>query len=264
MTSNTELINKALIRKKFGRSVPHYDQAATPQKEIAEQLIALVPQQTLLPEEGNIFEVGCGTGLLSTMLIDRFDDGQREIILNDLSPEVEHALRSKVGAKPLFKADDAEQMTWERSLSLIASSSCIQWWHAPLSFIAKSSLSLRSEGLLLYSTFLPDNLSELRAVTGRGLNYPTQSEHLIALEAVGFKDITIHHSRTTVTFDGLPPLLKHLKLTGANGLNVGNDGLWSSERLMQMEEDYRRVNHLNPEEPLPLTYSALLVFAKKK
>lgn len=264
MTTNQELISKAIIRKRFGFSALHYDQAATPQKQIAEQLITFIPEEEQIPEKGDVLEIGCGTGFLSSLLIERFDDSKRHFYLNDLSPEVEHTLRSKVGVKPTFSAGDAEQVEWEKSLALVASSSCIQWWHAPLSFVAKSSLSLRSGGVLLYSTFLPDNLTELRAVTGKGLNYPTETEHRIALEAVGFKEIKMHHTHITVTFEGILPLLKHLKLTGTNGLRGDNQGLWSQERMERMEKDYRQVNGLSQDDHLPLTYSALLVCAKKK
>lgn len=265
MTSNRELVDKNLIRRRFGHSVPHYDQVATPQKLIAEQLIGHYPSDTPLLSEGCVFEVGCGTGILSELLVNRFDDGRRSFVFNDLSSEVERTLRIKVGARHTFSPGDAERMEWPQDTALIASSSCIQWWHAPLSFIAKGSLSLRSGGTLLYSTFLPDNLSELRNVTRRGLHYPTTAEHHIALQAVGFRDIELQTSKTTLTFDSIIPLLRHLKLTGTNGIDAkGSQGFWSPERIERMETDYRSINALSPNAPLPLTYSAVLVCAKKK
>lgn len=265
MNDDKNPINKSLIRQRFGSSVPHYDQAAKPQKMIAEQLIGMIPTDDRLPYEGDAFEVGCGTGLLSQLLIGRYDDGKRNFVFNDLSPEMERSLRTKIGAKHTFISGDAEHIEWPKPLALVASSSCIQWWDAPLSFVAKSSLTLRSGGVLLYSTFLPDNLNELRIVTGRGLNYPTEPEHRMVLQAVGFKEIHIRTLRISMDFEGIMPLLKHLKLTGTNGIGDNPDqGFWSSDKLHRMESDYRRLNELTDTAPLPLTYSALLVYAKKK
>lgn len=263
--NNSNIINKSLIRRRFGHSVAHYDHAALPQRQIADQLIEHFDEDVIPPPEGPLLEIGCGTGLLSRLLLQRFDDGHRPFIFNDLSPEVEPLLREKVGSRHTFLPGDAEQMEWPRPLALIASSSCIQWWDAPLSFIARSSLSLQSGGILLYSTFLPDNLSELRPVSGKGLNYPAPSEHKVALEAVGFRDIRIRETRITLTFDGIASLLRHLKFTGTNGIDQGrHTSFWTPDRLRRMEEDYRSINHLSTDDRLPLTYSALLVIAMKR
>ncbi|MDO5035449.1 MAG: methyltransferase domain-containing protein [Porphyromonas sp.] len=257
------MIDKGLILRRFSSAAEGYDQAAVFQRYIAQELVALAKNQDVRPLSGEVLEVGCGTGLYSHELMSWLGNSSYLYTLNDLSPAIESQLREKVGATPRFIAGDAEELDWSsRHYTLITSSSAIQWWHTPLSFIQKASEALLPSGFLTYSTFLPDNLLQLRQATGQGLQYQSKEEHHLQLQASGFTEIHMEERRETLYFPSLIKLLQHLKQTGTNALRAQNEGpAWTASRLVTLEEQYRSIAQLAPHEPLPLTYVALLVTA---
>ena len=247
--------HKQDIAERFARSISTYEMAGVVQREISEQLIRLVEPI----ERGTVLEIGCGTGLLSSLLVERLR-GCR-FIYNDLSPEMERPLRQKVGTSGLFLPGDAERIDWPRECGVIASASCIQWWEDPLSFFSQSYAALRQGGQLVFSTFLPENLGELSAVTGVGLDYPDSEEIERGLQRAGFRDIQLQQYRRSLYFPTLIELLRHLRNTGTNSL--GSKGLWTPRRLEAMEQAYRENLNLSQSAPLPLTYVGVLGYGRR-
>lgn len=243
------------IAERFARSISTYETAGVVQREISEQLISLIEPI----ECGTVLEIGCGTGLLSSLLVERLR-GCR-FIYNDLSPEMERPLRQKVGTSGFFLPGDAERIDWPMECSVIASASCIQWWEDPLSFFSKSYDALMLGGQLVFSTFLPDNLGELSAVTGVGLHYPDSEEIESGLQRAGFRDIQLQQYRRSLYFPTLIELLRHLRNTGTNSL--GSGGLLTPRRLGAMEQTYRENLNLSQCASLPLTYVGLLGFGHR-
>lgn len=243
------------IADRFARSISTYETAGVIQREISEQLIKLIEPI----ECGTVLEIGCGTGLLSSLLVERLR-GCR-FIYNDLSSEMERPLRQKVGTSGLFLPGDAERIDWPRECSVIASASCIQWWEDPLSFFPKSYAALRQGGQLVFSTFLPGNLVELSAVTGVGLDYPDSEEISRSLQSAGFRDLQLQQYRRVLYFPTLIELLRHLRDTGTNSLS--SNGLWTPRRLGAMEQAYRENLNLSQSASLPLTYVGILGYGRR-
>lgn len=243
------------IADRFARSISTYEMAGVVQREISEQLIRLVEPI----ESGTVLEIGCGTGLLSSLLVERLR-GCR-FIYNDLSPEMERPLRQKVGTSGLFLPGDAERINWPRECSVIASASCIQWWEDPLSFFPKSYDALTLGGQLVFSTFLPDNLSELNKVTGVGLDYPDFEKIEKSLQSAGFRNIRLQQYQRVLYFPTLIELLRHLHNTGTNSL--GSGGLLTPRRLGAMERTYRENLNLSQCASLPLTYVGVLGYGRR-
>lgn len=257
-------INKELVRRRFSSAVEQYDIAALPQKFFAQELVQRLRDNLGTPAPGNILEVGCGTGLFSEELINWLGEKEYQYFLNDFSESVKRPLREKVGPRPYFLLGDAEEMAWqEHHYTLITSASAIQWWHHPLNFIHKAANALQGSGLLAYATYLPDNLYQLRQVTKDGLHYATHQEHQDQLIKNGFTDIQLHEQRKTLHFHSITEILRHLKHTGTNALNNLQSGTWTLKKLQELETSYRSLSHLSSTEPLPLTYVALIVTARK-
>lgn len=243
------------IAERFARSISTYETAGVVQREISEQLIRLIEPI----ESGTVLEIGCGTGLLSSLLVERLRGCH--FIYNDLSSDMERPLRQKVGSSGLFLPGDAERIDWPMECSVIASASCIQWWEDPLSFFPKSYDALKQGGQLIFSTFLPENLSELSAVTGVGLDYPDSEEIRGSLESAGFRDIRLQQYQRVLYFPTLIELLRHLRDTGTNSL--GSKGLWTPRRLEAMEQTYRENLNLSQSASLPLTYVGVLGYGRR-
>ena len=250
------VIDKSLVSRRFAASVSCYDTEATSQREVVDCMMTLFHPMQDTPIS-RALEVGCGTGLLTQRMVSVLPSAT-DWTLMDLCPEVEPALRSKVGGKPLFIACDAEMAEWSGEYDLIASASCIQWWQGPLSFFAKSFRHTSSGGMLLFSTYGPANMKELRKVTGRGLHYHSLREVYEAMHSSGWSEIELQVYETLIYRDSLPDILRHLKRTGVNALPSASNHLpLTPGELSRMEEEYKR-EFGTPDQKLPLTYQAII------
>lgn len=258
------MIDKAQVERRFAAAAPHYDEAALPQREFATSLVEMIAELPL-PKEGKALEIGCGTGIFSEKLLTLLQEqGIRyQHIYNDLSPEVERLLRHKVGVNHTFIAGDAELMTWQEGYSVITSAACIQWWHHPLTFPQKAYKALTPQGVLAFSTFLPDNLRQLSSITSAGLTYPTSEEVERSIHHAGFHQVSMRTQEITLYFESLLEILHHLKHTGTNFTAHPHKGLWTAKQLQNLEHRYRQAEGLGEQDPLQLTYHALLVTAIK-
>lgn len=253
------MIDKGLVRSRFGRARESYDHVAHFQRKMGAELIKLYDAPGTAEK---VLELGCGTGLFSERLLERCPSGSL-FHFNDLSPDVLHILEEKIGGKHVFISGDAEVLTWGNGYTLVASNASIQWWKDPLSFLSKARESLDCHhGQVLLGTFLPDNFHELGTVTGLSLSYPSEMDILQRLEEEGFCLSGSRSIMETVLFPGILSLLRHLKGTGTNAIPNGSRGLWTPSRLQRLEQDYRDSSCLSPSDPLPLTYSGLLLSAR--
>ena len=252
------MIDKALVKTRFGKAWSSYDGEARFQKEMAAELISLYPESEV-PE--NVLELGCGTGLFSRLLLDRLHPGS-SFTFNDLSPEVFPYLEEKVGTGHDLLPGDAETCDWEGPYTFIASNASIQWWKDSTAFFLRAGQELAKGGKILLGTFLPDNYHELNSVTGCALHYPSRESIEQSLSRVGFKVVRIKELKEVYRFGTITELLRHIKKTGTGGIPSDSKAIWTPGRMIALEDDYRKMNGLPEGTPLPLTYSALLIYAE--
>ena len=123
-----------------------------------------------------MLEVGCGTGTFTRRFLEQFRP--EEMVLNDICPEVEEALADLLTPEAgestpqiSFTAGDAELCSLPGDRDLIVSCSVLQWFEDPGAFIARCRTLAHGGGCIALTTFGPDNLQEVTAVTGTGLSY---------------------------------------------------------------------------------------------
>ncbi len=252
-------ISRKRISRLFSRATGTYDKAAMAQRNIAAKLAIMLDEYIqisgFVPSVG--LEVGCGTGLL-TRHLQRLC-GTAHWTLNDIqSAGVVRAL----GYCPLdteFICQDAETLDWERRFQLIASASTFQWFAAPERMVKRLAAWQQREDVLLFSTFLPDNLPEVRQLTGQGLYYPTAEQWQEWLSPY-YQIRNIISEVLPLYFNTPREVLLHLKHTG---VTATNSGIWTPGRLRAFCHDYQS-GFSKSQGKVSLTYKPLYVLAIKR
>ncbi|WP_337813252.1 methyltransferase domain-containing protein, partial [Parabacteroides johnsonii] len=164
------------------------------------------------------------------------------------------------GTPPLFIAGDAETLSFPGKYDLIASASAFQWMKEPETFLHKLSGLLVPQGMLLFSTFVPGNLYEIKELTGKGLVYPTSDTLVGWLSTAGFN--LLHYEEETIVLTFKTPLdvLRHLKATGVTA--TGN-GRWTRGRQESFCRHYSE-QFTTTTGQVTLTYRPLYILAIKK
>ena len=80
-------------------------------------------------------------------------------------------------------------------------------------FLHKLSSILSPGGILAFNTFTPDNLHEIKELTGEGLTYPTAVQLREWLSA-DFRIVHEEEGNIALTFRHPLEVLRHLKYTG--------------------------------------------------
>lgn len=248
------MIDKQLVRSRFSKASLSYDQQAVAQKKIAAELILLLSKYPFSIKK--VLEVGCGSGFLTKSLL-RVTTPDK-LFINDLYPLQEQLAQLLEPINYQFIEGDAEKLVWKEKFSLIVSSSTLQWFNDPEGFIRKCNEHLLPEGILAFSTFLPGNLSEIKQLTGVGLNYlPLETWYKMVNPY--FDVIAVKSEVIKLHFPSPHHVLKHLRATGVNGISPQQ---WTRNHFQRFTEAYETFFH--PSKGFELTYTPVYFIVRKK
>lgn len=239
---------KHASRRAFDRAATSYDEAGVLQREIGARLLEHLEPIRIEPRR--ILDVGCGTGAQLEPLRRRYPGAQ--VIGIDLSAAM--LARARVRAPwwrrfaragpPLVRAD-AERLPIASNAADFAFSNLALHWCDPRAFFAEASRALSAGGLLLFSTFGPDTLRELRGAFGA--EDPAPHVHGFidmhdlgdALVHAGFADPVMEMETLTVEYADLAAIARDLKRTGgANTMAQRRRGLMTPARWKRVAERY--------------------------
>lgn len=265
-------IDKKRVRTSFGRAAPAYDAAAVMQHEVFERMFARLDLVKLQPSA--ILDAGCGTGWGQARLVERYN--QAQVIALDIAfPMLQlAAMRPAWWAKLLgrsrqsFLCADIEALPIrQNSVDLVWSNLAIQWCNDLDLTFRELHRTLRPDGLLMFSTFGPDTLMELRAASGHDAGHTHVSRffdmHDIgdALVRAGFADPVMDVERFTLTYDDVLGLMRDLKIIGAHNATEGRRrGLEGKSFLRKLADNYEQFRQ---EGKLPATYEVVYGHAWK-
>lgn len=250
-----------IIKTRFEKAINDYDENAIAQKEIAEKLFSFIPLKERI--FGSIFEFGCGTGNFSSLLMTLKCNNYT---LNDITSKYETILRSKLNKKDFNYINSCayeylkQCKKDKKSFDMIASTSAIQWITNLQDFLALCGESLNKDGLLVLSSFQPDNLKEISSLCNRGLEYQDLETIISKIninKTTQFQTIFVHKDSIIVEFDSPLEVLKHLKLTGVTGTT---DKIWTKGDLQRFIKGYEKYKKGNK---YPLTYTPSYIICKK-
>ena len=237
-------IDKGLARRAFARAADGYDDVAVLQREIGERLLERLDYLRAHPAVA--LDLGCGTGQIAAGLLRRYPKA-RVLALDFAEPMLAHARRvGRWRRRPACLCGDMEQLPLaDASLDMICSNLAFQWAGSRERLFAECRRVLRPDGVLMFTTFGPDTLQELRAawraVDGHAHVNPFDDMHDIGDELLhaGFADPVMDVERLTLTYDDVFALMRDLKQLGAHNVLSGRPrGLTGRDALARMRSAY--------------------------
>jgi malonyl-CoA O-methyltransferase len=254
MSTAQQTISKRKIRRAFDRAADSYDEAAVLQKEVCSRLLEKLEYIKLSPQL--ILDAGVGTGEAIAPLMKRYK--KSGLVALDLSERMLAKAPAHVGLlrKPELVCADIEHLPFcEDSFELLFSSLTLQWCNDMQATMEDILRVLKPGGLLMFSTFGPDTLKELRACWSQiddavHVNEFTDMHDVgDGLLQAGFADPVMEAETITVNYQSIDKLLADLRAIGANATaKGGRAGLTAPSVLTKLRQAYEvyRVDKLLP------------------
>ena len=247
-------IDKVRVRASFNRAANTYDAAAVLQKRVREEMLSRLDLVNIKPKA--ILDAGCGTGHGSFALQKRFSNAN--IVSLDLAfnmlqqtklqrPWLQKCLQKMLHQQHLLCADIENLPIASNSMGLVWSNLAIQWCNDLDGAFSELARVLQPEGLLMFSTFGPDTLKELRAATTNSHTHVSRfiDMHDIgdALVRAGFSTPVLDVEHYTLTYDDVKSVMTDLKSIGAHNATAGRarglQGRGFLQNLVQNYEQFR-------------------------
>lgn len=265
MVDNQEYrLDKRQTRRAFERSARAYDEAAVLQREVAERVLARLDLIKTVPR--CILDVGAGTGHCTRALAQRY--AKARVVALDIAEAMLQVARGKrswlnrLRARQGFVCGDAEALPLaDASVDMLFSNLALQWCSEPERVFAEFRRVLAPGGVLLFTTFGPDTLRELRE-SWRAVDGYTHVNAFIDMHDIGdallrgcFENPVMDMEYLTLTYADVWGLMRDLKRIGAHNVTLGRGrGLTGPRHLQAMEQAYERHRRQGV---LPATYEII-------
>lgn len=240
------MLDKNITRLHFERAAETYDTSAVLQKEIAKRLAERLDYIKHTPK--TVLDVGSGTGFVTQDLLKRYP--KSSVIALDLAISMARKSKQQGGwfRKPLAVCADAEQLPIKPdSIELLISSLMLQWSNDLKQTFTGFHSVLAPNGLLLFSSFGPETLHEMRESWAVVDNVPHTSNFLDmhdfgdALLQAGFINPVMDMEMITMTYANVRQLMRDIKQIGASNTHSDrHKGLMGKDKLKAFEEAYEQ------------------------
>lgn len=238
-------LDKARVRSSFASASGTYDGLAELQRSAGTTLLKDWSDPKLT---GTVLDLGCGTGYLTRKLLDM--RGQKQIIALDIALPMLQKARSKLLSQSNLQyiCADAESLPLEDNcVDRIFSNLALQWCRNLEALFKEIRRVLKPTGKLVFSTFGPQTLNELKLAWSQvdGYTHVNQfySERQIIeyMRKTGFQNIRTKNQLNVSGYKNVIELMKELKGIGAHNANRGrNRGLTGKARLQSMSSAYEQ------------------------
>ncbi len=270
-------LDKRHVRDAFERAARTYEPAAVLQREIADRMLDRLDLIRRVPD--CILDAGCGTGHCSRSLRRRYP--RARIIALDIARAMVQQARERsrrLAQAPLlarlarsmgygpyenlqFACGDIEALpVADASVDMIVSNLALQWC-APERVFADFARVLRPGGILMFTSFGPDTLRELRRaweiVDDRPHVHAFIDMHDLgdAVVRAGFADPVMDMQHFTLTYPDVTEVMRDLKRLGAHNAALGRArGLTGKTRFGRFRAAYE-AQAVNGR--VPATYEAV-------
>ena len=265
-------IDKKHMRRAFSKAAPDYDATAVMQREVCTRMFERLEIIKLQPSR--ILDAGSGTGWGTRQLAQRYPAAQ--LIALDIAIAMLQAARGTSswwqklfsGAKQAQLCADVEALPLAaNSVEMIWSNLAVQWCNdLPATFVEMHRV-LKVDGLLMFSTFGPDTLKELR-IAFNGVDEHNHLNRFADMHDIGdmlmhsgFAEPVMEMETITLTYNDVRGVMQDLKNIGAHNATAGrNRGLMGKQAWARLVENYER---LRKDGKLPATFEVVYGHAWK-
>jgi malonyl-CoA O-methyltransferase len=241
---NAGPIDKDSARRAFERAATSYDAVAVLQREMADRMLERLDYVRL--DARLVLDLGAGTGYAIEGLRKRFSKAR--ILALDFALPMLGQARSRGSwlNRPRCVCADMEALPLaEASVDLVFSNASFQWCNDLQGTFDECLRVLRPGGLLMFTTFGPDTLWELRDAWAAADGHSHVSSFLDmhdvgdALVRACFAGPVLDAERLTLTYPKVWDLMQDLKVLGAhNCTSARSRGLTGRRRLGAVEQAY--------------------------
>lgn len=258
---DTFALDRSAVMRSFGRAATHYERSAWLQRRVRAELLDRLQFFSLAPQR--VLDLGAGTCQSALELHRRFPKAQ--VIALDLAEGMlREAPRPRWPWQPrlaLVCADAQQLPLTTHCVDLIYSNLMLQWCDQPDVAFAELARVLKPGGLMLFSTFGPDTLKELRGAwcsvdshdhVSRFLDMPQLGD---ALARAGFAEPVLDVEHHQAHYPDVRALMRELKQLGArNAMSKRTRGLTGRTRFAAMLATYEQ---LRTKAGLPATFEVI-------
>lgn len=235
--------DKKRIRQHFSARAECYESSAILQREVCTRILDRLDWVKFKPE--TILDVGTGTGWGVQGLFQKYPSAK--VMAMDLSLPMLQQARNKGRwfRKPGLICGDAEALPLEdQSVDLIFSSLMLQWCDPQIVFNEFLRV-LKPGGLLMFATFGPDTLKELRHCWAQ-LDHAQHVNNFIDMHDLGdnllhsgFAEPVMDMDMMQLTYQEARTVMTDLKAIGANTpMNGQYRGLLTPRKLQRVLDVY--------------------------
>lgn len=275
------VLDKRLLRRSFERAATSYDGCAVLQREVCERMLSRLIYIKHNP--ALILDAGSGTGFGTRKLQTHYP--QATLIPFDIALPMHIQARSCQSESSVLPewlrwlpfgkhprnfpvCGDIEQMPFrDASIDMIWSNLAFQWCNNLKQTFSQAYRVLDAGGLLMFSTFGPDTLKELRQAFKAADRY-NHVNRFIDMHDIG--DLLVHcgfslpvmdMEYVTLTYDDVKSIMHDLKAIGAHNVTHGRPrglmgkGIWQGV--------IARYETLRQQGKLPATYEIVYGHAWK-
>ncbi len=254
-------LDRRAVAQAFDRASASYDAAAALQERVRNELLERVAELEVNPR--TVLDLGAGTGHGSRALKRRYP--RALVVAADIAPGMLERARQQSRWLRRFervRADAYRLPFRDGAFDLVFSSLMLQWCDDLDAVFTELARVLKPGGLLLFSTFGPNTLAELRDAWEASDAEYNHVNHFFdphalgsALMHAGLSEPVLDVDRIVMKYPDVLGLMRELKAIGAHNVTRGRArGLTGRGRFKAMTNAYER---LRCDGMLPATYEVI-------
>lgn len=254
-------LDRRAVARAFDRASVSYDAAAALQQRVRNELLQRLDVLRVAPQ--SILDLGAGTGHATRALKRRFP--RALVVAADIAPGMlERARRQSRWLRRFERVQaDAYALPFGNgAFDLVFSNLMLQWCDDLDAVFGELARVLKPGGLLLFSTFGPGTLAELREAWGNAGDASNHVNHFFDPHALGsallqaaLAEPVLDVDRIVMGYADVMSLMRELKAIGAHNVTQGRSrGLTGRARLVAMTSAYES---LRRDGQLPATWEVI-------